>query len=64
MSHAKAQRCKARRKENTFAPLLHFATLRETFLLFQEFASVAAGAVGDFRAGEHARQFFNATRFV
>ena len=33
-------------------------------LLFQEFSCVAAGAVGDFGAGEHARQFFNATRLV
>lgn len=27
--------------------------------MFQQFAGVASGAVGDFSAGEHAREFFN-----
>ena len=27
--------------------------------MFQQFACVAAGAIGDFSAGEHAREFFD-----
>src|ERR1051325_6047542 len=45
-------------------PSWRLCTFAGKFLTFQKFPSVPAGAVGDFGAGEHTRDFLDATGFV
>src|ERR1051325_11997157 len=54
-----AQRCRVSK-----LPSWRLCAFAGKFLTFQKFPSVPARAVGDFGAGEHARDFLDATGFV